>query len=76
MYLGDLTARTLAPNPDEVSECFTVPLSALLKEENWNDDQEKATVVFVGGPHIVWGLTAYIAKKFIKDILEKYEIKC
>lgn len=73
-FLGDLTERTLAPNPDEVSECFTVPLATLLKEEHWNDDKENATVVFVGGPHIVWGLTAYICRKFITDILCRYKI--
>ena len=73
---GDLTERTLAPNPDEVSECFTVPLATLLKDEHWNDDADNATVVFVGGPHIVWGLTAYICRKFITDILCRYEITC
>jgi hypothetical protein len=32
-------------------------------------------VVFFGGPHIIWGLTAYILDRFMKDIVMKYRVE-
>jgi hypothetical protein len=29
---------------------------------------------FTGGPHIIWGLTAYIVNRFVKDIVERYDV--
>jgi len=73
-FLGDLTERELSPNPDEVAECFTIPLATLLDEEHWSYEEEKGTVVFVGGPHVIWGLTAHLLDIFLKDILMRYKI--
>lgn len=73
-FLGDLSERKLSPNPEEVAECFTIPLSTLLEKEHWNYEEEKGTVVFVGGPHVIWGLTAYILDRFLEDILLRYKI--
>ncbi|GMH73736.1 hypothetical protein TrST_g13789 [Triparma strigata] len=72
-YLGELDGVDMEPNKDEVEECFTVPLSAILEKSNWvyRDD---AAPVFTGGPHVIWGLTAYILDRFMKDVLARYRI--
>lgn len=58
-YVGSLTDSSLNPNPEEVSECFTVPLSDILNTNNWVS-RDNSAPIFVGGPHVIWGLTAYI----------------
>ena len=42
-------------------------------QSNWvyRDD---AAPVFTGGPHVIWGLTAYILDRFMKDVLARYRI--
>ena len=30
--------------------------------------------IFIGGPHVIWGLTGYIIDRFVKDILARYSI--
>jgi hypothetical protein len=58
----------------QVSECFTIPLYTLLDKQHWLHDEAHKTIVFTGGPHIIWGLTAYILDRFIKEVLGRYKI--
>ena len=30
--------------------------------------------IFIGGPHVIWGLTGYIIDRFVKDVLARYSI--
>ena len=39
-FLGDLTADQLRPNPDEVAECFTIPIYQTLEEDKWVYDEK------------------------------------
>jgi hypothetical protein len=66
-FLGEMPSE-LSPNPDEVAEVFTIPLSALLKRPLWVYNESMAPI-FLGGPHVIWGLTGYILDRFYKDIL-------
>jgi ADP-ribose pyrophosphatase YjhB (NUDIX family) len=66
-YLGELS-DSLSPSPDEVSEVFTIPLVDLVDNDNWVH-KEGLAPIFVGGPHVIWGLTGYILERFRKDIL-------
>jgi len=66
-YLGELPDK-LSPNPDEVSEVFTIPLSDLLDNSLWVHKDGLAPI-FVGGPYMTWGLTGYILERFGLDIL-------
>jgi hypothetical protein len=66
-YVGELPDK-LSPNPDEVSEVFTIPLSDLLDKSLWLH-KEGLAPVFVGGPYMTWGLTGYILERFGMDIL-------
>lgn len=72
-YLGDLDKFQLHPNPDECAECFTVPLDLFLDRESWVHKQNYAPF-FVGGPHIIWGLTGYIIHRFVMDLLGQYNV--
>ena len=72
-YVGELGDVDLPINEDEVAECFSVPLIDLVNKENWVH-QENASPIFTGGPHVVWGLTAYILDRFIQDVLKRYRI--
>ncbi|XP_033917465.1 mitochondrial coenzyme A diphosphatase NUDT8 isoform X1 [Melopsittacus undulatus] len=67
--LGPLENLTLAPNPDEVAEVFTLPLAHLLREDNQGYTHFRTAgrysytlPVFLNGPHRVWGLTAVITE--------------
>ena len=65
MLIGDLAARLswtgshflllLVPSPDEVAECFTVPLGSFLERDRWVH-REGFAPIFTGGPHPTWGL--------------------
>lgn len=89
-FVGDLKNLVLTPNPAEVillnnliyfadgpcnqvEQVFTVPLSDLLEERLWVV-QEYSTPVFTGGPHVIWGLTAFLLHKFLKDVILKCNI--
>eukprot|EP00520_Triparma_pacifica_P009960 CAMPEP_0118645492 /NCGR_PEP_ID=MMETSP0785-20121206/7535_1 /TAXON_ID=91992 /ORGANISM="Bolidomonas pacifica, Strain CCMP 1866" /LENGTH=414 /DNA_ID=CAMNT_0006537389 /DNA_START=168 /DNA_END=1409 /DNA_ORIENTATION=+ len=72
-YVGTLGEGSLEPNPQEVEECFTVPLADVLKKQNWVSRDGQAPI-FTGGPHVVWGLTAYILDRFKQDVLARYRI--
>jgi hypothetical protein len=66
-FLGELPER-LYPNPDEVSQVFTISLASLLEKDLWVHKDGLAPI-FVGGPYPIWGLTGYILDKFAKEIL-------
>lgn len=66
-YLGELPEK-LSPNADEVSEAFTIPLSDLMDKNYWAH-KEGLAPIFLGGPHVIWGLTGYILERFRKDVL-------
>jgi 8-oxo-dGTP pyrophosphatase MutT (NUDIX family) len=73
-FIGDITSADLRPNPDEVAECFTVPLDLFLDSERWVFRQEFAPM-FSGGPYPIWGLTGYIMNRFVKDILARFRVQ-
>ncbi|KAL7540633.1 hypothetical protein ACHAXR_011554 [Thalassiosira sp. AJA248-18] len=72
-FLGEIGEAELNPNPDEVAECFTVPLESFLDRERWVHKKHYAPF-FTGGPHIIWGLTGYIVNRFVIDIIERYDV--
>ena len=72
-FVGELADARLKPNPDEVAEVFTIPLASLLRRSDWIH-REGFAPIFVGGPHVIWGLTGYIIERFVKDILLRYTI--
>ena len=73
-FIGDITSADIRPNPDEVAECFTVPLDLFLDSERWIFRQGFAPM-FTGGPHVIWGLTGYIINRFVKDVLARYHVQ-
>jgi len=73
-FIDDLSLKKLKPNPDEVSNCFSVPIKSLLKRKNWVSG-EYSKHVFTGGPYLIWGLTAYILDTFLKEVLMRYKIE-
>jgi 8-oxo-dGTP pyrophosphatase MutT (NUDIX family) len=52
--------------------CFVCALTALLRRR-WVHKKHYAPM-FAGGPHIIWGLTAYIVNRFVVDIIERYDV--
>ncbi|CAI5728687.1 unnamed protein product [Hyaloperonospora brassicae] len=58
-FIGEMSDQTVAINEDEVESLFTVPLRDLMNQDNWTR-HSNATPVFTGGPHVIWGLTAYL----------------
>ncbi len=73
-FIGDITSANLQPNPDEVAECFTVPLDLFLDSDRWVHRQDFAPM-FTGGPYAIWGLTGYIVNRFVKDVLARYRVQ-
>lgn len=69
-YLGELPDE-LSPNADEVAEIFTIPVASLLDKHLWVY-KENLAPIFLGGPHVIWGLTGYILDRFYRDILLPY----
>lgn len=70
----DLGNVNLRPNPDEVAEVFTIPLSTLMDKSQWIHKDDHAPI-FLGGPYMIWGLTGYILERFWKDVLMPFHIK-
>jgi 8-oxo-dGTP pyrophosphatase MutT (NUDIX family) len=64
-YLGELPA--LSPNPEEVSEVFTISLDDLLNKSFWIHKEQLAPI-FVGGPYVIWGLTGYILERLAIEL--------
>ena len=58
---------------DDKSSLNSVNLSA--KSALHDENPHETGIYFSGGPHIIWGLTAYILNRFLKDILLKYRVK-
>ncbi|XP_025047876.1 nucleoside diphosphate-linked moiety X motif 8 [Alligator sinensis] len=65
--LGPLESLSLNPNPQEVEEVFTLPLSHLLEVQNQGYTHFRSKghysytlPVFLSGCYKVWGLTAII----------------
>ncbi len=69
-YIGELSDVQFTPNPDEVDELFTVPVSVLMDGTNWKR-RDLATPTFYGAKHTIWGLTAYLLERFVVDVLGK-----
>jgi hypothetical protein len=74
-YIGEIGHLDLNPNPDEVAECFTVPLSLFLDSDRWVHRKDYAPT-FTGGPAAIWGLTGYIMDRFLKDVLARFRVLC
>lgn len=80
-WMGDIEDYDLSNmNPDEVESAFTVPISDLLRRENWvvtthDHDRDVPYIAFDGGPHRVWGLTAYVLDLFLQDVLLRYRVQ-
>lgn len=74
-FIGELNDLNLTPNADEVESIFTVPLSVLLDEKMWVHEDGSNDLggpgVFTGGPHRIWGLTAYLLEIFLRDVIQK-----
>ncbi|XP_006171423.2 nucleoside diphosphate-linked moiety X motif 8 [Tupaia chinensis] len=67
--VGPLDPQSLRPNPKEVDEVFTLPLTHLLQTQNQGYTHfcqgghfRYTLPVFLNGPHRVWGLTAVITE--------------
>ncbi|CAB1098651.1 unnamed protein product [Ectocarpus sp. CCAP 1310/34] len=70
-FLGNLSLEQIHPNPDEVSHCFTIPVRFLLQEDRWQVNKYAAPA-FVGGPYQIWGLTGYILRRLVNDVLRQH----
>ena len=72
-FIGELNGQKITPNRDEVELYFTVSMKDIVDEKNWVV-KENATPIFTGGPYVIWGLTAYLLHKFVKDVVNKCTI--
>ena len=72
-YIGEIDDIQFKPNLDEVESYFTVPIKDLVDEKNWII-RENATPIFTGGHHHIWGLTAYLLQKFVRDVVNRCNI--
>jgi len=76
-YVGEVgrgRGSAMDLNGDEVAEAFTVPLQAVLAGENWIRQTGPQPDVFVGGRHVVWGLTAFLLGRFVEDVMARYKV--
>ncbi|KAJ0404341.1 hypothetical protein P43SY_001461 [Pythium insidiosum] len=67
-YIGEMSDRSLIINEAEVDSLFTVSLKDLVEPRNWIR-RPNATPVFTAGPHVIWGLTAYLLDICLSDVL-------
>lgn len=67
-FLGEMSGRALVLNEAEVDSLFTVSLRDLSAPGNWIR-RPNATPVFTGGPHVIWGLTAYVLDICLREVL-------
>jgi 8-oxo-dGTP pyrophosphatase MutT (NUDIX family) len=51
-YIGELNDRILSPNPDEVEQLFTIPISDLMDASKWTQ-KDFSTPAFHGGPFLI-----------------------
>jgi hypothetical protein len=50
-----------------------VTIRDLLDDSKWELNDYKSPI-FLGAPYVVWGLTAYLLRKFLRDIVGQCEI--
>lgn len=75
-YIGELSDMTLTPNKDEVEKYFTVPLERIIDRDLWQPCSNYTTQrEFTGGPHRVFGLTAYLLDNFVENVVKKCSSK-
>ncbi|KAL0583711.1 hypothetical protein ABG067_006387 [Albugo candida] len=67
-FAGDIDTHSIRLNQAEVDSLFVIPIRALVDANNWTR-KENATPVFHGGPHVIWGLTAYILDYCLREVL-------
>ncbi|CAK4638133.1 hypothetical protein AeMF1_011671 [Aphanomyces euteiches] len=67
-HIDSFDESTLQLNENEVECLFTVPLSLLVQDKYWIRPKN-ATPVFTAGPHLIWGLTAYVLDICIREVL-------
>ncbi|ETV95626.1 hypothetical protein H310_11054 [Aphanomyces invadans] len=67
-HIDQFDESTLTLNSDEVESLFTVPLALLVQDKYWIRPNN-ATPVFTAGPHLIWGLTAYVLDICIREVL-------
>ncbi|KAE9048922.1 hypothetical protein PR003_g3871 [Phytophthora rubi] len=68
-FIGEMSDQTVAINEQEVESLFTVPLRDLMDQDKWVR-HSNATPVFTGGPHVIWGLTAYLLDICLSEVLQ------
>ncbi|RHY64862.1 hypothetical protein DYB38_004731 [Aphanomyces astaci] len=67
-HIDAFDEASLNLNSDEVESLFTVPLALLVQDKFWIRPKN-ATPVFTAGPHLIWGLTAYVLDICIREVL-------
>ncbi|OQR96259.1 hypothetical protein ACHHYP_16559 [Achlya hypogyna] len=67
-HIADFNENLLQINASEVESLFTVPLALLIQDKYWIRPKN-ATPVFTAGPHVIWGLTAYILDICVREVL-------
>jgi nudix motif 8 len=72
-FIGDMNKMTLTPNPNEVESYFTLQLKNIIDEKNWTI-YENSTPIFTSGQYVIYGLTAYLLEKFVKDVVVRCNI--
>jgi hypothetical protein len=73
-FIGEIENLNVTPNIDEVGEWFTVPIESLLDDSNWTL-RDFSAPIFRGGPYPIWGLTGYLLKNFLEDVIMKFNVK-
>jgi len=76
-WMGDIENYDFSHmNPDEVQAAFTIPIEDLLRIDNWNINEKDGVPAyeFSGGPHPIWGLTAFLLYRFLQDVLRRYRV--
>lgn len=67
-YVGEIRQATMQINQDEVDDCFTVPLEALVDRSYWTV-RDYAAPVFIFGKHVIWGLTGYVLDNCLRHVV-------
>jgi nudix motif 8 len=68
-FIGEMSQQTVVINEAEVDSLFTVRIKDLLNQDHWIR-RKNATPVFTGGPHVIWGLTAYLLDICLHEVLQ------
>ena len=77
-HINSYDPTELELNRDEVDKVFTIPLKTLIDPKNRRHTQFRSgyTVpAFLGGEHIVWGMTAIITHLFLMSLFTKDQYK-